>query len=111
MNGGARSAPSQELLIDVRPGQNCGATPPSGLTASVTGRVVTLSWTPPADSSDAPPYIAVGSAPGLSDLASIEAPAYVTSFSTAAPPGTYYVRLVVGCFAQASSNEVMVVVP
>jgi hypothetical protein len=111
VNGGARSAPSQELLIDVRPGQGCGEVAPSNLTASVTGRVVTLSWTPPADSSDAPPYIAVGSDPGQSDLAFVEGPAYVTSFSTAAPPGTYYVRLVVGCFAQASSNEVVVVVP
>jgi hypothetical protein len=76
----------------------------------VSGRIVTLTWEPPADGSDAPPQIVAGSAPGLSDLAAIAAPPFATSFSVAAPPGTYYVRLVVGCFNTASSNEVQVVV-
>ena len=111
VNGGARSAPGQELLIDVRPRQNCYASAPSALTASVTGRVVTLSWTPPPDASDWPPNIAVGSAPGLTDLAWLDVPAFATSLSAPVPPGTYYVRLVAGCFTASSSNEVMVVVP
>ena len=110
-NGGARSAPSQELLIDVRPRQDCYASAPSALTASVTGRVVTLSWMPASDASDWPPNIAVGSAPGLTDVAWLDAPAFATSVSAPVPPGTYYVRLVAGCFTTASSNEVMVVVP
>lgn len=58
--------------------------------------------------------IAVGSAPGLSDLAWLDVPAFAMSLSAPAPPGTpgtYHVRLVAGCFTPTSSNEVMVVVP
>ena len=84
---------------------------PSALTATVAGRVVTLSWTPSPDESDWPPNIAVGSAPGLTDLAWLDVPAFATSLSAPVPPGTYYVRLLAGCFSTTSSNEVMVVVP
>ncbi len=110
VNGGVRSGPSRELLIDVRPSGGCSAMVPSGLTASVAGRVVTLSWTPAPDASDAPPTIVAGSAPGATDIGYFEAPAYATLFSIAAPPGTYYVRLTAGCVSSNTSNEVMVVV-
>ena len=110
VNGGVRSGPGRELLIDTRPRQNCSAVAPTGLTASVSGRIVTFSWTPGADGSDSPPTLIAGSAPGASAIY-LEMPAYATSFAIAAPPGTYYVRLSGGCFAQTTSNEVVVVVP
>ena len=111
VNDAGRSAPSNEAFIDMVPRQSCGGSPPRNLAASVSGHIVTLTWQPPDDGSDDPPRVVAGSGPGLSDLATIAAPPYVTSFSVAAPPGTYYVRLVLGCFNTASSNEVQVVVP
>lgn len=110
VNGAVRSGPGRELLIDTRPRQNCSAVAPTGLTATVTGRVVTFSWTPGADGSDAPPTLIAGSAPGASVIY-LEMPAYATSFAIAAPPGTYYARLANPCFSNMTSNEVMVVVP
>ena len=72
--------------------------------------MVTLTRTPSSDGSDWPPNIAVGSSPGLTDVAWLDAPAFATSVSAPVPPGTYYVRLVAGCFTTTSSNEVVVVV-
>ena len=106
-----RSAPSNEALIDIRIRQTCSPSPPLNLAAAVSGRTVTLTWQPPADGSDDPPQIEAGSAPGTSDIGTVTAAPYTTSFSMAAPPGTYYVRLRVGCFSTATSNEVQVVVP
>jgi hypothetical protein len=106
-----RSAPGNEAFIDNTPRHNCSTSPPQNLVASVVGRTVTLTWQLPADGSEDPPRIVAGSAPGLSDIATLTAAPYSTSFTVAAPPGTYYVRLVVGCFNTASSNEVEVVVP
>jgi hypothetical protein len=111
VNAAGPSAPSNEAFLDLVPKQSCSTVPPVNLTATVVNRVVTLSWAYPPDASDDPPRIVAGSAPGLSDLATIQAPPYSTSFSVAAPPGTYYVRLMVGCFTTASSSEVQVVVP
>ncbi len=110
VNGGIRSGPGRELLIDTRPRQNCSALAPTGLTATVSGRVVTFSWTPGADGSDSPPTLIAGPSPGASAIY-LEMPAYATSFSIAAPPGTYYARLSAGCLSQTTSNEVTVVVP
>lgn len=110
VNGGVRSGRGRELLIDTRPRQNCSAVAPTNLTATVTGRVVTFSWTPGADGSDSPPTLIAGSAPGASAIY-LEMPAYATSFAIAAPPGTYYVRLSNGCLSTVTSNEVIVVVP
>jgi hypothetical protein len=111
VNDAGRSASSNEAFIDMVPRRTCSPVPPQNLTASVSARIVTLAWESPADGSDDPPTIVAGSAPGLSNLASIVAPPFTTGFSVAAPPGTYYVRLVTGCFNGASSNEVTVVVP
>lgn len=110
VNGGARSGPGRELLIDTRPRQNCSALAPTGLTASVTGRVVTFSWTPGADGSDSPPTLIAGPSPGANAIY-LEMPPYATSFAIEAPPGTYYARLSAGCFSPTTSNEVVVVVP
>ena len=94
----------------IRDSQSCSAAAPTGLTASVAGRVVTFSWTPGADGSDWPPTLIAGTSPGESAIY-LEMPAYATSFSIVAPSGTYYARLGNGCLSQPTSNEVMVVVP
>ena len=81
---------------------------PGGLASSVSGSTVTLAWT---GSTGATSYvIEAGSAAGGSNLAVLETGP--TSFTTAAPNGTYYVRVraKTGCGASAPSNEVVVVV-
>jgi hypothetical protein len=111
VNDAGRSAPGNEAFIDMVPRQTCSNSPPQQLMATVAERIVTLTWQPPADGSEAPPQIVAGSAPGLSDLATFPAAPFTTSFKVAAPPGTYYVRLEVGCFNAGTSNEVQVTVP
>ena len=111
VNAAGRSAPSDEALVDLLPRQVCGASPPQNLAASVVSRVVTITWAPPADGSEDPPRIVAGTVPGGNDIGFITVPPWLTSFSIATPPGVYYVRLEVGCFAIGRSNEVQVVVP
>ncbi len=111
VNQAGRSAPSAEAMVDLVLRQSCSTSPPLNLAASVSNRVVTLTWDPPADGSEAPPRIVAGSVPGGSDIGTLTAPPFTTTFSIAAPPGTYYVRLEVGCFTIGKSNEVQVVVP
>lgn len=111
VNDAGRSAPSAEAVVDLVPRQSCRSSPPLNLAASVSNGVVTLTWDPPADGSEDPPRIVAGSVPGGSDIGTLTAPAYATTFAIAAPPGTYYVRLEVGCFMIGRSNEVQVVVP
>jgi hypothetical protein len=118
INAVGASTPSSELILDVdATASPCCASPlltPLNLTASVLGRSVTLSWTQP-DSGPVPNAQAVvaGTAPGLADLGAIELTGTATSFSTTAPPGTYYVRIIAlnSCGASPYSNEVQVVVP
>ena len=82
---------------------------PVGLTSTVSGLVVSLTW---ASSGGCPPSnfaLHVGTAPGLSNLAIVNV-GLATSLSASAPPGLYYARL----FAQnpfgtsGPSNEVIV---
>ena len=53
--------------------------------------------------------IEAGSAPGLANLASIQV-GPVSTFTTTAPPGTYYVRVraINGRGSSQSSNEIVV---
>jgi len=118
VNGAGASAPSGELIIDVDATDSpCYQVPPLAplnLAASVAGRTVTLTWQQP----DTGPVantqrVVVGSAPGLDNLVGIGVPGPATSFTTTAPPGTFYVR-VIGfntCGASPYSNEVRVEVP
>ncbi len=107
MGVGGVSTPSNEIVLHGR-----GAPGPAhGLTATGTGGSVTLTWrAPDGDPSAASGYvIEAGSAPGSSDVATVTVgPA--TSFSTAVPPGTYFVRVraVNTRGRSAPSNEVEV---
>ena len=70
---------------------------------------VNLSWSAPSGGPPAGYVIEAGSAPGLTDLASLNV-GNVTSFTTTAPPGVYYVRVraVNDWGTSAPSNEVVV---
>ncbi len=119
VNGAGASAASNEVLLDVGAARQifCGDGPPEapgGLMAAVAGRTVTLTWQPSGDGSRADAQrILAGSAPGLADLAALDTTPAVTSLSVAAPPGTYYVRVIAlnACGGSPASNETMVVVP
>lgn len=111
LDSSGRGAPSLDVFVDSMPRQTCSTSPPQQLAATVTGRIVTLTWQPPADGSDDIPRLVVGSAPGLRDLATLEMPPYATSYAVPAPPGTYYARLEIGCLTTSASNEVRIDVP
>jgi hypothetical protein len=94
-----------------------GALVPPGavfaLSGSVTGSTVSLSWAPPSIGTGPFQYrVEAGSAPGLSNLATIVAPS--PSFVTAGvPPGVYYVRVraISATGVSPAGNEIVVVVP
>jgi len=82
-------------------------TPPSALSASWNGTVVTLSWAPSAGAASY--VIEAGSAPGTSDIGSFSVGA-ATSYSADIQPGTYYVRVRAANVGGLSgpSNEIVV---
>ena len=116
VTGTERSAASGELLITMTPRDTCQVAPDAlaALVASVADRTVSLSWQlPPAGAPADIVRVVAGSAPGRTDLGSIDVLGPATSFSVVAPPGTYYVTVVAanGCGESAPSNELPVVVP
>ena len=106
------SAPSNEVTLVVQP---CTAAPlpPSGLSITKAGTSLTIRWTAPAGTSPTSYTLAVGSAPGLSDLAVLATGTASTTLSGTAPIGQYYVRVLAqnACGLSGPSNEVFVAVP
>ena len=104
--------PSAEVTLVVQP---CATAPaaPTGLVRSVSGGVVTLSWTAPAGTPATSYTIVAGSAPGASDITVYATGTAATSLATPAPAGTYHVRVIAtnACGQSGASNEVVVVVP
>lgn len=106
------SDPSNEVIV-LASSTGCTAVPgaPSGLNASTTGGVVTFAWQSGGGCPTASFTLAVGSAPGVSDLA-VANVGPARTFMASAPPGTYYVRVhaqnVFG--SSGPSNEVVVAV-
>jgi predicted phage tail protein len=99
------SDPSNEITLQGR-----GApVAPHSLSSSGSGGTVNLRWIAPSGSTHAGFVIEVGSAPGLSNLAVVPVGNVIT-FSTMAPPGTYYVRVraVNSRGASTPSNEIVV---
>jgi hypothetical protein len=90
------SAASNEIAVTVGT-RDCGSIPlaPSGLTTSVTGTTIFLSWQPAIGGCPATSYlIEAGSQFGLADLAAISTGDAATSFAwTNAPNGSYVVRV------------------
>jgi hypothetical protein len=100
------SDPSNEIVLQGRPVPGTVR----NLSASGTGSAVNLRWSAPSSGGPVAGYIVeAGSAPGLSNLASLPVGA-VTTFETNAPPGTYYVRVraVNARGVGAASNEIIV---
>lgn len=114
ITGTATSGPSNEVMLTVGSGSCTGApTPPAGLTASIVGSTVTLSWNASGGSPQS--YrLEAGSSSGLSNLAQVDLGQPATSFTASGVgSGTYYVRVRAtnACGISAPSGEVLVVVP
>jgi predicted phage tail protein len=104
------SPTSNEITVVSAGPCNTPPAAPSNLTAQMLGNVVTLNWTAPAGGCPATGYVVqAGSASGVSDLALFDVGA-ATSLTVAAPPGTYYVRVMArNAFGNGGvSNEVTV---
>lgn len=88
--------------------------PPSGLNASVSSRVISLSWTPPSTGATPTSYVVdVGTISGSSNLGSFNTGSTATSVSGTVPPGRYFIRLRTraNTLLSAPSSEVIVDVP
>jgi hypothetical protein len=107
---------SNEVIVTVTGPVSCTATPsaPTGLSGSVSGTTVTLSWTAPGGACLAASYVLrAGSFSGSSNLANFNTGSAATSYTaTAVPAGTYYVRVLSANAngTSAASNEVIVTV-
>jgi hypothetical protein len=111
-NAEGLSAASHEVVVSVPGGDACPSppSPPGGLSASVVGSIVSLTWLPPAAGCAATGYVVhAGSAPGLSNLATFNV-GTATTLSVSAPEGTYFVRVVATnpFGASVASDEVIV---
>jgi hypothetical protein len=92
---GALSAPSAESQFTIGNVGTCVPPgPPQSFTSSVSGPVVSLLWAPPV--SGTAPFtfiIEAGSGSGQANLAVLPTGSSATQFATAAPSGTYFIRL------------------
>jgi hypothetical protein len=114
------SASSAEVAVTIGAAACAAPALQTFLAAQVQGAQVALMWSPADDlaalNADRVVPLAyvleAGSSPGAANLGSF-AMGRTTAFSTAAPPGVYYVRLraVDACGAGPASSEVVVRVP
>ena len=113
-NASGLSAPSNEFPLRVGTPPALPPGIPGGLTASVDGAVVTLTWKAPATGSAPTTYrIEVGYAPGLTNFATISTGNTATAYTAGGVyRGTYYVRVRAANDAGVSmpSNEAVVIV-
>jgi hypothetical protein len=112
-NSCATGPVTADLQVSVQP---CTAapTPPTALSFTRNGNLVTLTWNRPASGSLPSRYqIHAGSAPGASNLLVYTTPTNDTVFQAAAPRGQYFVRVIGqnNCGSSAASNEVQIDVP
>jgi hypothetical protein len=87
--------------------------PPRTLTANIVGRSVTVNWLPPVEGPPDIYRIEIGTAPGSSNLGTIDLPGGITSANSPnTPPGSYYVRVraIRGGALSGPSNEVQILV-
>jgi hypothetical protein len=95
VNSAGISGPSNEVQAIVAGSVLCVTlSAPIGVTASVTGDTVFLTWSPPSGCAPSSYVIQVGSSPGLSNLASFSTGSTATTFTaTGVAIGTYYLRI------------------
>jgi hypothetical protein len=105
VSAGGSSDASNEIML--QGAQLPGA--PVNLRASGTGSTVSLQWTAPAGGSLSGYVVEAGTAPGQSNIGVMNV-GPLTSISTTASPGIYYVRVraVNGQGTSAPSNEIIV---
>lgn len=90
-NGSGSSAPSNEATVVVGPACSAPGAPQNFL-ASATSTTAAFQWQPPLTGDPPTSYLLeAGSSPTTADLASL--PVQGLSFSTPAPPGSYYLRV------------------
>jgi len=106
------SVPSNEVRLVVQPCTQAPL-PPSGLSITKAGTFLTIMWTAPAGTPPTSYTLAVGSEPGLSDLAVLATGNASTTLTGNAPVRQYYVRVLAqnACGLSGPSNEVSVAVP
>jgi hypothetical protein len=109
VNGEGEGPASNEVIVVVTGSCTTPPVAPVGLTSTVSGVIVSLTWT---SSGGCPPsnfVLHVGTAPGMSNLAIVNM-GLTTSLSASAAPGLYYARLLAQnrFGTSASSNEVIV---
>jgi hypothetical protein len=104
----AGSTPSDEVVVTV--GCNSVPSPPRALTSQAQGNRMSLTWTDEDGCNDTSFRLRVGSAPGETNVAEVQVD--IAEFAAAAPPGTYYARVVtVSPFGESPpSNEVAVTI-
>ena len=110
--GVTASPPSNEVIVSVGGAGPCTGAPaaPVGLVSSASGNFVALSWG--ASGTISSIALEAGFSPGASNAALIVLDPSARTFSTSAPPGTYFVRVRASnaCGTSAPSNEVVVAV-
>lgn len=111
-NGAGAGTPSESLGVVMGPGGGCVGLPlaPVFQAPAVAAGVLTMNWTAPVGVFAPVSYVLhAGSGPGRSDIAVFDLGSTATTFSAAAPPGTYFLR-VAGrgtCGMGAPSNEMV----
>jgi sugar lactone lactonase YvrE len=96
----AECAASRPARVHISPTSTVRVAPitlpgnPGALTASVAGRTVTLTWSPPSGDPPTSYVIEAGSASGRADLANLDTGSPSATFAaTDVPPGTYFIRV------------------
>lgn len=107
---GGISAPSSEASVTVGPACTVPAAPT--LTGSLSGNVLTITWTTPAGGPVSGYTVRAGSASALSNVYNGEV-GLTNTASAAVGPGNYYIRVLANaaCGNGPESNEVLVAVP
>jgi hypothetical protein len=118
------SAPSNEVQVVVAnapapsPGGACPSAPVAFVVASQVGGAVTFAWQPPSSGAPTSYVVQAGSAPGASNLVTLDTGSTTPSFTPpTVPPGSYYLRVYArssSCAAPAflspPSNEILLTV-
>jgi predicted phage tail protein len=109
-NGDGTGNASNEVTFNVGGGPCPLPSAPTGLSATASGNTLTLQWNAVAGALSY--SIEAGSTPGATNIIVFNTGSAATSFTGAAPNGTYYIRVRVttACGASAPSNEVTVTI-